>query len=104
MQGYTYYRVSNLDNRISNPDQLLTQDLDRFCRSVAGTQPLTPDLYSNTSKPLLDIVIYSRALSGSIGASGPSIMLAYLAFTGVFLTNLRRPVSRYTVQEQQLEG
>lgn len=31
-------------------------------------------------------------------------MLAYLAFSGVFLTALRKPISKYTVQEQRLEG
>lgn len=35
--------MSNIDNRISNPDQLLTQDVDKFCNSVT-------DLYSNISK------------------------------------------------------
>lgn len=148
LKGYTYYRISNLDNRIANPDQLLTQDIDRFCRSVT-------DLYSNTSKPILDIFIYARTLSSSIGAQGPTTMLGYLvrlsfflrpfltfdildclttnekkssllpshrlfclvvtctltclipnpqALTGFFLTALRKPVLRYTVQEQQLEG
>lgn len=42
-RGYTYYQMSNLDNRISNPDQLLTQDTEKFCDSIA-------ELYSNLSK------------------------------------------------------
>ncbi len=40
----------------------------------------------------------------SLGGMGPASMLAYLAFSGVFLTTLRKPISRYTVVEQQLEG
>lgn len=35
--------MGNLDNRIANPDQLLTQDVEKFCNSVV-------DLYSNLSK------------------------------------------------------
>lgn len=42
-RGFTYYKMGNLDNRIANPDQLLTQDVEKFCNSVV-------DLYSNLSK------------------------------------------------------
>lgn len=35
--------MGNLDNRIANADQLLTQDVEKFCNSVV-------DLYSNLSK------------------------------------------------------
>lgn len=97
LKGFTYYKISNLDNRISNADQLLTQDVERFSDSMA-------ELYSNISKPLLDIIIYARKLSGAIGVQGPSSMLGYLAFSGVFLTWLRRPTGRYTILEQRLEG
>ncbi|XP_071951923.1 ATP-binding cassette sub-family D member 3-like isoform X2 [Antedon mediterranea] len=97
LRGFTYYKMSNLDNRIANADQLLTQDVEKFCNSVA-------DLYSNLSKPLLDILIYTRVLASSIGAQGPAFMLLYLAISGLVLTRLRRPVGRMTVQEQQFEG
>lgn len=108
--------MNNLDNRISNPDQLLTTDVERFCSSVT-------ELYSNISKPMLDIIIYVQRLAVTIGGQvarmllsvmlsqtnsftlqGPGIMMLYLFISGVLLTHLRRPVSRMTVTEQQLEG
>ncbi|KAL6048544.1 ATP-binding cassette sub- D member 3 [Balamuthia mandrillaris] len=97
LKGFTYYQVSNLDNRIANADQLLTQDVEKFCSSVA-------ELYSNISKPILDIFIYARKLTGAIGFQGPSSMLAYLILSGLVLTRMRRPIGRFTVNEQRLEG
>lgn len=35
--------MGNLDNRIANADQLLTQDVEKFCNSMV-------ELYSNLSK------------------------------------------------------
>lgn len=97
LKGFTYYKITNLDNRISNVDQVLTQDLEKFCNSLS-------ELYSNISKPLLDICIYANKLSGAIGIQGPFSMLLYLAISGVVLTALRKPTGRFTVHEQRLEG
>lgn len=49
-----------MDSRISNPDQLLTTDVDKFCDSCT-------DFYSNVAKPLLDIGIYVYKLTSTIG-------------------------------------
>lgn len=49
LRAFTYYKMGNLDNRIANPDQLLTQDVEKFCNSVV-------DLYSNLSKVSLPIL------------------------------------------------
>lgn len=87
LKGFTYYKMSNLDNRIANADQLLTTDIDKFCESVT-------DLYSNVSKPLLDIMIYVYRLTTTLGGQTPSILLAYLLVAGVFLTHLRRPTGK----------
>uniref|UniRef100_A0A6B2EGR3 Putative peroxisomal long-chain acyl-coa transporter abc superfamily protein n=1 Tax=Phlebotomus kandelakii TaxID=1109342 RepID=A0A6B2EGR3_9DIPT len=97
LKGFTYYKMSNLDNRIANADQLLTTDIDKFCESFT-------DLYSNVSKPALDIMLYVYRLTVNLGGQTPSILLAYLLFAGVFLTHLRRPTGRLTVMEQKLEG
>ncbi|XP_072366642.1 ATP-binding cassette sub-family D member 3a [Scyliorhinus torazame] len=97
LKGYTYYKMGNLDNRIANADQLLTQDVEKFCNSVV-------DLYSNLSKPLLDIFLYIYKLTSAIGAQGPASMMAYLIVSGLFLTRLRRPIGKMTMSEQRYEG
>jgi ATP-binding cassette subfamily D (ALD) protein 3 len=62
------------------------------------------ELYSNLSKPILDVVIYSLKLTSTHGAGAPGAMLGYLVIAGMFLTALRRPVARLTALEQESEG
>lgn len=97
LTNFTYYRIANLDNRIANVDQLLTNDVDKFCESVA-------DLYCNTAKPLLDIGIYVYKLSTTLGGGTPGLMLGYLLLSGALLTHLRKPTAKLTAGEQKLEG
>uniref|UniRef100_A0A673NFS3 ATP-binding cassette sub-family D member 3-like n=1 Tax=Sinocyclocheilus rhinocerous TaxID=307959 RepID=A0A673NFS3_9TELE len=92
LTGFTYYQIGNLDNRIANPDQLITQDVEKFCNSVV-------DLYSNVTYP----VILNHIL-GSIGSLGPASLLSYLVFSGLLLTRLRRPIGKMTITEQRYEG
>ncbi|XP_066994225.2 ATP-binding cassette sub-family D member 3 isoform X2 [Anabrus simplex] len=97
LKGFTYYQMSNLDNRIANADQLLTTDVDKFCETIT-------DLYSNICKPVLDIFIYVYRLTTSLGAQTPSLLIVYMIISGYILTYLRRPTGRMTVVEQKLEG
>ncbi|GAB6026534.1 ATP-binding cassette sub- D member 3 [Chamberlinius hualienensis] len=97
MSELTYYKMSNLDNRISNADQLLTQDVEKFSDSFA-------EVYSSLAKPILDIMIYVSKLSTSLGALGPISLISYLMFAGFILSRIRRPIGHLTVTEQRLEG
>uniref|UniRef100_A0A8C1U553 ATP-binding cassette, sub-family D (ALD), member 3a n=1 Tax=Cyprinus carpio TaxID=7962 RepID=A0A8C1U553_CYPCA len=40
LKGYTYYKMGNLDNRIANADQLLTQDVENPCWISCKTLPI----------------------------------------------------------------
>lgn len=60
MKSMYYYKICNLDNRILNPDQRLTQDISKWADSLAN-------LCLNLSKPTLDVFLFSRKLAELAG-------------------------------------
>lgn len=104
-KNQTYYRVSNLDGRLANPDHSLTEDLQAFSSSVAH-------IYSHVSKPLLDVVLMTIALArvsrkqqGKEVSSGPG----WLAFGVVFVTGwilklLSPPFGKLVAEEARRNG
>ena len=53
-RAFTYYKLTNLDSRIANADQILTQDVEKFSNSIG-------ELYSNLSKVFSIVLIYRLA-------------------------------------------
>jgi len=104
MTNETYYRVSNLDSRLSNPDQCLTEDISRFSQALAH-------LHSQLSKPILDVVLITAELlrvasdkgEGSGIASG-SLAFSVVYITGKILQYMQPPFGKLAAQQAHLEG
>ncbi|KAI8596668.1 ABC transporter transmembrane region 2-domain-containing protein [Dissophora ornata] len=97
LDGITFYKVSNIDNRIQNADQLLTQDIDKFADNLSH-------LYSDIAKPIVDIVLFAYKLGEAIGGEAPFYMIGYFLLSGFVLRAASPPFGKYTATEQRLEG
>jgi len=97
LRNMHYYKICNLDNRIANPDQRLTQDAERWASCLAT-------LYINLVKPTMDMVLFSRKLSELVGWEGPAITFAWYGFSGMIIRMISPPFGRLTAQEARLEG
>ncbi|ORE04483.1 hypothetical protein BCV72DRAFT_251226 [Rhizopus microsporus var. microsporus] len=97
LDGITFYKIANLDNRLQNADQLLTQDIDKFSENLSH-------LYSDIAKPVVDIFLFAYKLGEAIGNEAPFFMIAYFIASGVLLRTFSPPFGRYTATEQKLEG
>jgi len=104
MNNQTYYRVTNMDGRLQNPDQCLTTDIEAFSSHLAH-------VHSQLSKPILDIVIntyqlMSMALSRGHGTGLPSMLIsmAVVLLTSKGLKWVRPPIGRLVTKSAELEG
>ena len=92
-----FYKVANLDDRIKNADQCITQDVNKFCFSLA-------ELYSCLSKPLLDTVIYNIQLAKNIGSDGVVGISFFVHFSAWILRAVTPAFGKMVAKQQKLEG
>ncbi|CAD8074471.1 unnamed protein product [Paramecium sonneborni] len=97
IKNMIFYQVSNLDSRVSNPDQRLTTDIEKWANSLS-------QIYSNFSKPILDIILFSKKLAVSIGYQGPMYVFLWYFFSGVLLKLVSPAFGKLTAIDQKLEG
>ena len=97
LKNMTFYKVANLDDRIKNADQLITQDATMFCNKVA-------ELYSNLTKPFLDMAIFNLQLINNVGGESVIMMNLIIQVTGAFIRIMTPPFGKLAAEEQRLEG
>jgi ATP-binding cassette subfamily D (ALD) protein 3 len=89
----TFYQITNLDNRITNPDQVFTNDIEKWSIALSN-------LFLNFSKPCLDLILFSRKLSESIGIHSPLLMIGWYVVSGLIMRYITPPFGTLTAIEQ----
>jgi len=91
-----YYAAATLGGMV-NPDQRITEDVEKFCFSVS-------DLYSHTFKPLLDVILFTRSLATTMGYKGQFGLYLYYIGVAWLLRAISPPLAQMTAQETALSG
>ena len=95
LRDMVFYQLGNLDSCISNPDQRLTSDIEKWSNSLST-------IYANFTKPTLDIILFSRKLAQVMGWTGPLAVIAWYLFSGVLLKFISPSFGKLIAGEQRL--
>eukprot|EP00668_Euglena_longa_P015076 GGOE01019124.1.p1 GENE.GGOE01019124.1~~GGOE01019124.1.p1 ORF type:complete len:713 (+),score=229.44 GGOE01019124.1:53-2191(+) len=99
LHGVNFYKAANLsgDYQLDNPDQRVTSDIAHFSQSLA-------QLFTESFKPLLDVVLFTKQLSDSLGWQGPALMYAYFAITALIKKKVMPSFGKMASEQSSLEG
>ncbi|XP_065609102.1 lysosomal cobalamin transporter ABCD4 isoform X4 [Cyrtonyx montezumae] len=96
-QGQVYYSLHILHEDIDNPDQRISQDVERFCRqlsSMASKLVISP----------FTLAYYTYQCFHSTGWLGPVSIFGYFIIGTIVNKVLMSPIVSKLVQQEKLEG
>lgn len=97
LKGMTGYQLTSLDCRVANPDQRLTTDIEKWSHTMST-------IYSNFTKPMLDIVLFSRKLAELVGWRGPTAVVLWYFCSGMIIKTISPAFGQLTAIAQRNEG
>ncbi|XP_062824373.1 lysosomal cobalamin transporter ABCD4 isoform X1 [Anolis carolinensis] len=96
-QGQVYYTLNILHEEIDNPDQRISQDVERFCKqlsSIASKLVVSP----------FTLAYYTYQCFYSTGWMGPVSIFGYFFIGTIVNKILMSPIVSKLVQQEKLEG
>lgn len=96
-ENMVYYKISHVDDRITNPEQRIASDIPRFCSELSNL--ILDDLTAVT-----DAVLYTYRLCSYASPKYVFWMLAYVVVAGAVIRNFSPSFGKLMSKEQQLEG
>lgn len=91
------YKLLSVDSRIGGPDQVLTDDVQKFAAALC-------ELYGDFAKPLLDIALFSRKIARVASLRGPLLMVLWFALTGQLLKWVSPAFAKIVAETLRREG
>eukprot|EP00761_Pharyngomonas_kirbyi_P012810 gb/GECH01012837.1/.p1 GENE.gb/GECH01012837.1/~~gb/GECH01012837.1/.p1 ORF type:complete len:704 (+),score=162.31 gb/GECH01012837.1/:1-2112(+) len=91
-----YYKTTNIEG-IDNPDQVIAQDVDKFCHSCAK-------LFAHAVKPIADILLYTYRLWNLAGKEEPLYIWGYMLVAFVIIQIATPPFGQLSSRTGKLEG
>jgi ATP-binding cassette subfamily D (ALD) protein 3 len=92
-----YYKAQNLDKRLGNPDQRITQDVDVLCKQITN-------LFVDFLSPVVDVILYSYQLTKLMGVGGPISIFTYICVAFFALSFVTPNFTRMSAEVQNREG
>ncbi len=81
--------------RLDNADQRIAEDISLFANAIT-------DLYSYSFKPVLDVIIYTRAVAKTIGFRSQFCLYGYFFLSSLVLRKIMPPIGMLTVRGQEV--
>ncbi|XP_076043148.1 lysosomal cobalamin transporter ABCD4-like isoform X2 [Oratosquilla oratoria] len=95
--GINYYSLNVLDCKLDNPDQRMTQDIDKLCKSlgtITATVIISP----------FQIGYYAYQAYAGTGWIGPTAIVLFF-FVGTSINKfVMSPIVKYVMQQEEREG
>ncbi|XP_022942560.1 ABC transporter D family member 1-like [Cucurbita moschata] len=96
-ENMSYYKISHVDGRVTNPEQRIASDIPRFCSELS-------ELVQDDLIAVVDGLLYTWRLCSYASPKYVLWILGYVAASGTLIRKFSPPFGKLMSKEQQFEG